>query len=383
MTRLSLFLGGCLVALAIACGNDHGTDPAIDAADCNGTALFTVSPIALANVVGWVPLGNLNPPAHTFPTNHQYLYHTNPGSGAPHTVDVAAPAAITITRASRTTYSTDGHSDYSLDFFVCKQVRGGFAHIASLTPSLTTALGAFDQFCDTYSPAPGTTVTTCATTPGSVPLAAGAAIGTAGGTAGVYGIDFSLWDTRVTPTVFANPSRWAHNDISTDDYHVVPASDYFAEPVKSQIAAKLGSGDGLQHRTVPPLGGTIAVDVAGTAQGAWFHPTEPHFPESAHLALVPDNVDPSRIVFSVGTSQPGLAGSVYSYLPAANGLINRAPSSITADGQIRCVDVPVSRTILLQLVDANTLKVEARLGAGTCAAQQPWAFTAQSMTYVR
>ena len=39
---------------------------------------FSVSPVAMADILGWVPLGNLGPPGHLFPTDHQYLYVNNP-----------------------------------------------------------------------------------------------------------------------------------------------------------------------------------------------------------------------------------------------------------------------------------------------------------------
>ena len=53
----------------------HGT-----AACASGNALFSVSPIALGSVIGWVPLGAIEPPGHTFPSDHQGLYFANPSS---------------------------------------------------------------------------------------------------------------------------------------------------------------------------------------------------------------------------------------------------------------------------------------------------------------
>ncbi|HEY9226075.1 MAG TPA: hypothetical protein VIP11_05475, partial [Gemmatimonadaceae bacterium] len=64
-----------------------------------GTAIFSTPPIALANVAGWVPLGNLNPPGHTFPTDHQYLYLP---ASARSPVDLVSPGDAMITRARRT-----------------------------------------------------------------------------------------------------------------------------------------------------------------------------------------------------------------------------------------------------------------------------------------
>src|SRR5206468_3536739 len=139
----------------------------------------------------------------------------------------------------------------------------------------------------------------------SIKVHAGDALGTAGGPSPhSFGLDVSLWDTRITPIKYVNPSRWQLSGGTAnvfDRFHVVAASDYFAEPVRSQVAQRVGSFNGTQRRTAVPAGGTLAVDVAGTAMGAWFNPTQPTYPEFMHFALAPDNIDPSRMAISVGT----------------------------------------------------------------------------------
>lgn len=162
---------------------------------------------------------------------------------------------MTIIRARRTQYSA-GNADYSIGFSPCAEVQGDFGHVATITPALLSKLGAFNTACSSYSPAPGQTVSTCYTQNIAVKVAAGEMLGTAAR------LDFSLWDRRVTPLKYANASRWR-------------------------------SFDGRTRRTAAPVGGTIEVDIMGTAQGAWFHPTQPVNPESPHFAIVPDNVDPN------------------------------------------------------------------------------------------
>lgn len=68
-------------------------------------------------------------------------------------------------------------------------------------------------------------------------------------------------------------------------------------------------------------------------RGMWFSPSQPTYPESPHLAIVPDNVDPSRVVVLVGTSQPPLNSRSFVVTPATSGVMNRHPSQVTADGQ--------------------------------------------------
>src|SRR3954470_7697828 len=57
-----------------------------------GTAVFTQSPLGLSDISVIVPLGNLNPPDHTLPTNHAYFFHSSVANA-----DVTAPASGTVT----------------------------------------------------------------------------------------------------------------------------------------------------------------------------------------------------------------------------------------------------------------------------------------------
>lgn len=385
-----LVIAACTTFITIgACAGGErlaGTSPGSALGACaQGTALLTVPPVALADVGGWVPLGAVGPPGHTFPTDHQYLYlatFTTPALQRP--VDLVAPGNVTITRARRSTYSTDGHSDFSLQFSPCKETAGEFGHVATIAPALLSQLGPLDHGCNSYSPNPGLIVSTCYTRSIAVQVSAGDALGTVGGAPNPASLDFSFWDRRLTALRYANPSRWIVNNDGFDNSHVVPASDYFAEPARSEIAAKLGSFDGRVRRTTAPRGGTIELDVPGSAQGAWLNPSQPTHPESAHLAIVPDNIDPTQIVVSMGLSQPGFSAGQYRFAPASAGLVNRHPAQITADGQIYCFEPQFGGVILLRLVDATTLRTEARAAASSCASQQPWAFnTGASFDYKR
>ena len=60
-------------------GGSTSNDASHGTADCQaGNAVFNTSPLPLSSVIGWVPLGAMEPPGHTFPTDHQYLYYANP-----------------------------------------------------------------------------------------------------------------------------------------------------------------------------------------------------------------------------------------------------------------------------------------------------------------
>jgi hypothetical protein len=357
-----------------------GTLPASVASCGSSTALYTALPVAQANIGGWVPLGALNPSGHTFPTDHQYIYLKSFGSGAATPVDVYAPANVTIVGARRSQYgSPPTFEDYSIMFSACKETWIEFGHVRSIAPAILAKLPPFDQGCNTYSPNPGSTVSACWTRAADIRVNAGDVIAT------TAGLDLWMFDSRIAPLVYANAARWSGMSTGFDHFHVVPFTDYFAEPLRSTVQGMLGSYDGKVKRTIPPLGGTIATDVAGTVQGTWFFGNEPTYPESPHLAIVPDNVDPTIIDISMGVSGGAFTSNLYRYAPTSSGFVNRHPAQITPGTSVYCFDLQGNWGIaLLQLVDATTLKIEGRLGAQfTCANQQPAAFTSAVVTYKR
>src|SRR5436190_10759932 len=104
--RTIAFAATCAVA-ASACGGDSvgpssGADPC-DVLGFSGSAnaafsaagTFTVSPIATASIASIVPLGNLNPPIHVYPTDHLYILPMSAAAGAN---SVSAAAAGTVER---------------------------------------------------------------------------------------------------------------------------------------------------------------------------------------------------------------------------------------------------------------------------------------------
>jgi hypothetical protein len=377
------------VAVVVACseGSDatnptQNIDPVASLASCGSrTDLFTASPIAFNDFYGWVPVGNLSAPLHTFPTAHQYLFHTL-AAQALHTVPVVSPGDITIIRVSRRITSADGRSDFSIQFASCREVIGYFNHMATLDAAISQRVGPYDQMC--FSSTGTSAYTDCTSRPISIPIATGAPLGITGGVPGLLAWDFGLRDTRKPAVPFANPARWQdQGGIGGDRYHVVAASDYYAEPMKSQIAARLGRGDGTDKRTVPPIGGTIDVDVVGTAQGAWFNTARLGGTEGPHLAIVPDNIDPTEFAVAGSESLPAFAPTVAYWRPLATGLVNPAPRTIVPDGQIRCLNLFNGRSALLLLVDATTLRMEWRPAGVNCAAQLPWTFTAAAFDFHR
>lgn len=369
-------------------GSSTSTDSSHGTAACQaGNAVFSVSPLPLSSVIGWVPLGAMEPPGHTFPTDHQYLYYVNPGSPGNTTLNVVAPSDIRIWLIYQDTGSSN---EYSIWMQPCAQIIGRLGSLTGLSSDLSAAAGPINQSCQTSG-----TFTQCQKAL-TYDVKAGQVIGTINSVT-EYALDWWLWDTRAAPINFVDSGEFQGGpEPGFTEAAIVPASAYFTAAMTPQIDAKLGSFDGNQPRTVAPVDGTIAVDVANTARGYWFNASQPYPPENYQAALAPDNITPNTTeVISLGVSQTnfsngGGSGVRGNFTPVTTGLINRAFETVTADGNIYCYNPVIenqagqSGLIILQMPTTTTLKIEVQaLTGGSCTASQPWAFTSNAITYKR
>jgi hypothetical protein len=123
-----------------------------------------------------------------------------------------------------------------------------------------------------------------------------------------------------------------------------------------------------------PLCGNVDQNLDNTAQGVWLRPDAPKYPESEHIALVHDNIDPALPAFSIGLSLTGVTSGVYYFTPQIQGLLNRDFADVKQDGQIYCYtyhtkgntgDFP-NTSLLLRLESPKVLKIEKRNCDCTC-----------------
>ncbi|MFL6621286.1 MAG: hypothetical protein ACJ8NR_01510 [Sulfurifustis sp.] len=254
---------------------------------------------------------------------------------------------------------------------------------------LTAAAASGGGTCQSYSTG-GRSFENCNYTV-KAPFASGDSVGTVGGTPGVYAWDFGVHDARRTPIVYANPSRYDTHPSGLDSFHVACPLDYFDAAKRSVLQSFLG--DGTTPRTIAPVCGTIEQDIAGTAQGNWFHPGSPTHPEDPHLALVHDNVMPNLGVFSVGTSVATLASGVYYFAPTTSGWTN-LDFSLATPGVVYCYEnlrngryaAAIPNTVILaQLTSATTLQIEKRT-ATSCAAlgsEAGWGMSPSASSFER
>lgn len=333
--------------------------------------LFTASPIAITEISNIVPLGNLNPSGHTFPTSHLYFFTKNRQISS-----VMAPSDIWITGIeSSEMLSENPYTDYSIRFSPCREFYAYFHHVSNISEELKNAFVAPFNECQEYVTG-GELYRRCKKNV-NIPLKAGQALGKAGGAKG--GLDLGTSDTRVAELQYANPSRWGEGKGNPLQLYVVCPIDYYPSGLRNELMELLGNE---KRRTVEPICGQVEQDELGTSQGIWFvKGTKQTYPEDSHLSLVHDNFDPLKPVFSIGTSlsSNGLGSGTYFFDLKDSGLVNRDFKYIFPDGNIYCYDSlaqrfgnQVSGRIILQLTSPATLRIQTQK-ENTCGTG-PWSF---------
>jgi hypothetical protein len=221
-----------------------------------------------------------------------------------------------------------------------------------------------------------------------VALTAGATIGTVGGpSAGAF--DWGLHDPRHT-NFFVNPDRYAG---SVRD--AVCPYDPFIAPLKEQLYALIG--DGLRTASgESPQCGSMSVDVAGTARGAWVLQSDPvmqmgdetNFAVLAAHPLFPQ----SKQAFSLGPAAlfatSGAGNDTYPL--EASGRVNRRFGDVTEDGLLYCYvyDAPAAAwSYFVRLAAGPVLtleKVTHAAGATPCGADpSTWSFSGAALVFIR
>ncbi len=317
--RLPTFgIAVALAALSAACSHGPTSSDSITAPTTTSeTLVFRASPLDEADIRFIVPLGNLNPPGHTFPSDHIYFYNRIPPAPATTPAPVYAPG--------------DGTVQFILASGVESQigVRAGrfIYYLDHIVLDATVRIGAT--------------------------LTAGQRIGETGSVA--YGIDLGVInESKNVP--FINPLRYPGTTVHGD-----APLPYFDEPLRGRLYSRV-------QRIGPDLDGRFDFDEAGKLVGNWFLEGTP-VTESAnssawsrHLAFVYDNYDASRVRVAIGGSLPmigvfavsGNGPDPRTITPASGKVTYRllmAGGAGDAAGSQRGV-------LAVQMLDASTLSVD-------------------------
>ena len=214
-----------------------------------GPFVFRASPVAVEAIRWITPLGNLNPPDHTVPTDHIYFYIAAPDGGESFvTMRTAffAPADGTVT----TLFGAIGAESK----IVVRATSTISYYIDHIIPDVTVS--------------PGTRLT------------AGQRLGTSGA---AYAVDLGVINTGLTLTGFANPMRYP-----SDTLHADAPLKYYEEPLRSQLYAKV-------QRLGSDLDGKIDLDVPGRLAGNWYVENGTNA-----VAFAYNTYDPTQVRISIG-----------------------------------------------------------------------------------
>jgi len=293
--------------------------------------MFTVSPIAVSAIEFVTPLGGLNPPGHTLPTDHIYFYHRLYNPGAP-AYEVVAPAGGTVTALIQ-------HGDSKVYVAVTATETYYLDHVI-LDPNIRQ----------------GVTVT------------AGQRLGVT--STASYGIDLGLVNTAVTQG-FIVPARY-----SNDSLHADAPLKYFEEPLRATLY-------GLVTRSGADKDGRIDFDQPGRLSGNWFLDSLPISESSVlaagtmQLAFVRDSREPDERRICIGGTL-SMAG-IYGVAPD-----DPDPADVSAaSGRVEYHLIPQGISdpgiLLVQVIGADAIRVETFPG-GTPGSV---AFTSAVRTYRR
>lgn len=346
---------------------------------CSDTNIFfSHSPVSIGDFMGIVPLGNLNPSGHTFPTSHLYFYIVNSDNEGPSdSVNFFASGDGVITSIRASHHITAGFTDYNIDLKPCSDFILQYGHVQTLSEKLQSKIDELGEdaiSCQDAYETGGEEYQNCSYSNLTIEVTAGEKLGTAGGVQNQYALDIGAVDYREVQNEFASEDMI---DCGSDLFYKVCAIDYFEPGIKAEIEEFFGDHSGSTKRTIEPLCGDLVQEKSGTALGRWFKPGEDYYPEDNHLALAYDNVNPILGAISAGELFPTLYAHTFTI--ENSGLINRDFADISPGNNVYCFDISVGG-FLLKVESYKQIQVEYQ---STTNCSNGYSFTDASLTFVR
>jgi hypothetical protein len=315
----------------------------------NDSVFLTYLPVDLNKITGITPLGNLNPPGHTFPTPHMYFNIIKRNEQ----INLYSPGNITITQIS--SYEYPKYTEYSIYLSSCKELSFYFYHVSSLSKKLKDQLKE-PEHCEEYGEDENKNKHCYYDV--NIEVKAGELLGTTGSDKEQSSLDFGARDERLD-LEYNNKRRSLPENVACP-------LDYFKPNLKQKLYDKT-------ERTIEPICGTVYYNIPNTAQGTWFlENSKDSFTEEPHLALVPHNHNPEDFIISLGKSLPDTESQAY-FIEPKPGLSNTAFNKIKP-GTIHCYETTYENLVfIIQLMNSNTLQIE-KLNKKHCS-KGPWKFT--------
>lgn len=346
--------------------------------DCQGSGPGTLTrlPMDESDFAFILPYG-LMVGGHVTPIDHQYFSPTIFDSPRD-TYPVYAMADANLVDVQPRTNNRG--TEYRLVFTISCTFFYYYDLVTSLAPEVKAILGQDGRSNQTLA------------------VKAGQLIGRIGGQT----LDFAVWDTTKPLKGFIVPENYIG-----ENWKIFTADplDYYSPDLKTKVLAKY-------LRSVEPLSGKIDYDVDGKLIGNWFEEGSGGYRDFdnkredywyGHLAIAPDYLDPTALIFSIGSwnggeakqfaVSPGFADPAL--VGVDSGLIKYdllhqnyiepngqlwSGKSLSKDLKVKTAGAPQEGCALLQMMQERKLKVEtfAKRSCGTLSA-----FTDQAKIYNR
>ncbi|MDP6333887.1 MAG: hypothetical protein QF479_04550 [Candidatus Poseidoniaceae archaeon] len=343
-----------------------------DLPECSDNPPFDSNMFEAEDIESIIPLGNYNPPGHTFPTEHMYVIFNQSSS-----MKVYAPGDVKVTYLGVKKYSEAGkgnYNDYDITMHTCTDVNMHLMHM-QLDPELIDKAGK-ESRCRSYE-THNSEIEMCEYE-SSFWIDGGTLLGTAGNPQNEhYNFDMGVKDYRVT-------NDFIDKEVQGYFLNSVCPFQYFTDDIRQEMES-LAGGWGDTGNVIDPCG-EILFDIKGTAQGNWVKKYTPRNSETQYdehgLGLYYDNIEQDKLV--IASSSDG--GYSYKYGPSETGLQNRSFSSVVADGNIYCYETGFypNDIILIELIDDENLKIERVASANfSCSSSENLVFSNNAEIFVR
>src|ERR1041385_4007869 len=301
----------------------------------SSVGVFTVSPIAVGSISSIIPLGNLNPPNHVYPTDHIYIVPVSAAAGAN---AVSAAAAGTVLDL----YQPDG-TDWKILIKLDKSFYYYYDHI---TPISGLSIGQS--------------------------VTAGQVLGTNSGRGAA--VDFGVYNFNNAPVA------GILNTCALKAESIVDAPlKYYSGTLQTSLYAKVNVAAGVSKD------GKFDYDQAGKLTGNWtLSGHQPGAETQYALAFVYNVVDRSMRVSAGsllgggGTFGVQAALNDWSFFNTGSGQVNIRLYP-TSQGDQGAPSTSQFGVLAVQMISANQIKVEMFLGNTPGVA----AFTSNAQLYER
>lgn len=348
------------------------------APQCSSSTPLTRLVTDASSIESITPLGFVQSDAHNTTVPHLY-FNTGSANGATDStgaalsskrVPIYAPADMTVMGIITT--RTSPYVEYSIGAHICGRLWIAFNHVDDLAPAIQSA---FDKSQNLQNPQY------------SIAFKAGDKIAMSSGRSS--GFDFRAMDTTAATPTRLNPKAWSPGWTTA-----VCGLDWYESATKDSLYSKLAT------KRVTNKCGEPAMDIAGTASGAWLpvaHPDMGNWQgESETFSLVQTNDDPSQYYFSIARNAvvSGIASKTFKYTVNPTGLHNPKAENVKS-GDVACIDNLIPQgpfsgesypRVYVQMTTAPEGELEtilvASAPAGSCGTG-PFTMPANSTKFVR